>query len=188
MARLQTFDTQEVLTKASKLFWKLGYNNTSINDLEKAMGISRISIYNKFGNKEGLFVTITDNYTDMAMPVIHQILQEKKLDGVVELFEMIQTPNPTLPSKILCYLIVNTTLSTQNTSEKIISRLHDFQSQVRGEILQLLLQEKQSEAEAKADLLISLLWGLVATIHNQNLPTTSNTISQTALLINSWKQ
>ena len=37
-----------------RLFWEKGYAATSLQDLEKGMGLNRASIYNAFGNKRSL--------------------------------------------------------------------------------------------------------------------------------------
>ncbi|WP_373940672.1 TetR/AcrR family transcriptional regulator [Polaribacter sejongensis] len=39
-----------------KLFWRNGYQTTSMQMLEKEMGINKFSIYSSFGNKHGLFL------------------------------------------------------------------------------------------------------------------------------------
>ena len=62
MPRHEQFDTDDVLMKAMNLFWRQGYQATSMTDLAKAMGLGRASIYNKFGNKHGLFVHALRHY------------------------------------------------------------------------------------------------------------------------------
>ncbi|MCP3871187.1 MAG: TetR/AcrR family transcriptional regulator [Gammaproteobacteria bacterium] len=60
--RKKTFDTQEALDKATKLFWLNGYSGTSISDLTATLGINKPSLYNAFGNKEHLFQASLDHY------------------------------------------------------------------------------------------------------------------------------
>jgi AcrR family transcriptional regulator len=43
-----------VIEKAMSLFWRNGYQNTSVRMLEKEMGINQFSIYASFGNKHGV--------------------------------------------------------------------------------------------------------------------------------------
>ncbi|MBV9246128.1 MAG: TetR/AcrR family transcriptional regulator [Methylobacteriaceae bacterium] len=62
MPRPREFDIEEVLDRATRLFWQRGYGGTSLNDLEGAMGIGRTSIYAAFGGKEGLFLAVLDHY------------------------------------------------------------------------------------------------------------------------------
>ena len=60
--RQKEFDENEVLEEAMKVFWLKGYEGTSIQDLQDAMGLSRASIYNAFGSKSGLYQKVLDKY------------------------------------------------------------------------------------------------------------------------------
>ncbi len=53
---------EAALTKAMRLFWRKGYEGTSLSDLTDAMGITRPSLYAAFGNKEELFFKVLDRY------------------------------------------------------------------------------------------------------------------------------
>lgn len=56
MARKKEYNENEVVEKAMHLFWRNGYKTTSMQMLEKEMGINKFSIYASFGNKHGLFI------------------------------------------------------------------------------------------------------------------------------------
>lgn len=56
MSRKKQYNEDEVVEKAMHLFWKNGYETTSMQMLEKQMGINKFSIYASFGNKHGLFL------------------------------------------------------------------------------------------------------------------------------------
>lgn len=60
--RPRAFDIDEALDKAMEIFWKQGYEGTSLTDLTEAMGINRPSLYATFGNKEALFSKAIDRY------------------------------------------------------------------------------------------------------------------------------
>lgn len=76
MARTKDFDEDEVLTKAMNLFWRRGYNATSMQDLVDELGISRSSMYDTFGDKHSLFIKALDNYKKGATEKLHQIVQQ----------------------------------------------------------------------------------------------------------------
>jgi TetR/AcrR family transcriptional regulator, copper-responsive repressor len=61
--RPRTFDRNEALKRALELFWKQGYEATSISDLKEALGIEAPSLYSAFGSKEGLFQECVELYT-----------------------------------------------------------------------------------------------------------------------------
>ncbi len=62
--RPREFDTQAVLARASQVFWDHGYHATSIDDLCKATGLLRGSLYGVFGDKHGIMLAALDHYAD----------------------------------------------------------------------------------------------------------------------------
>ncbi|GGG97689.1 hypothetical protein GCM10011416_14660 [Polaribacter pacificus] len=62
MARKKEYIEEAVIEKAMTVFWKNGYENTSMQMLEKEMGINKFSIYSSFGNKHGLFLESLKTY------------------------------------------------------------------------------------------------------------------------------
>ncbi len=51
----KNFDLDEATDKAINVFWKKGYEATSMADLTAGMNINKGSLYNAFGNKKALF-------------------------------------------------------------------------------------------------------------------------------------
>lgn len=64
MGRPREFDVDKALEQALHVFWRQGYEGTSINDLTQAIGITKPSLYAAFGNKEDLFRKALDRYID----------------------------------------------------------------------------------------------------------------------------
>lgn len=62
MARSKQFDPAEALERAMVLFWERGYRNTTMDELVKATGVVRASLYSTFGNKQKLFGRALDRY------------------------------------------------------------------------------------------------------------------------------
>lgn len=62
--RPREFDTETVLTSASQVFWDHGYHATSIDDLCKATGLLRGSLYGVFGDKHGIMLAALDHYAE----------------------------------------------------------------------------------------------------------------------------
>lgn len=52
----KSFDEEDVLEKATSVFWSKGYEATSMSDLLEATGINKGSLYNTFKNKRTLFI------------------------------------------------------------------------------------------------------------------------------------
>ncbi len=60
--RPKGLDRSEVLANAMEVFWVKGFTGASIKDLETATGIGRLSLYNEFHDKDGLFLAAIENY------------------------------------------------------------------------------------------------------------------------------
>ena len=60
--RPRSFDRDQALDAAVLVFWDKGYDGSSIEDLTRAMGINRPSLYASFGNKRDLFMQVIDRY------------------------------------------------------------------------------------------------------------------------------
>jgi AcrR family transcriptional regulator len=62
--RPRRFESDEALDRATKVFWRKGYDATTIDDLVEAMGVGRPSLYAIFGDKEVLFKTCLKRYAE----------------------------------------------------------------------------------------------------------------------------
>jgi len=62
MARPRSFDCDAVLDKAVETFREKGFDGTSIEDIEKATGLRRASLYGAFGDKRALYLAALKRY------------------------------------------------------------------------------------------------------------------------------
>lgn len=62
MAGKKQFDMDTALDAAMLQFWRAGYADTSLDDLSRATGLNRSSIYSSLGDKDKLFLRCLDLY------------------------------------------------------------------------------------------------------------------------------
>ena len=62
MDRPRSFDADVVLDKAAQTFRAKGFEGTSIEDLEKATGLRRASLYGAYGDKRALYLASLKRY------------------------------------------------------------------------------------------------------------------------------
>ena len=84
MGRPREFDIDQALEQALHLFWRKGYEGTSITDLTEAIGITKPSLYAAFGNKEELFRKAFDRYVDGPGGYVQVALAKPTVREVVE--------------------------------------------------------------------------------------------------------
>ncbi|SEN96516.1 transcriptional regulator, TetR family [Actinacidiphila rubida] len=70
MARTKEFDPATALQAAMELFWRRGYEATSMADLVEHLGIARASIYATFGSKHQLYLRALRSYGETRDPAL----------------------------------------------------------------------------------------------------------------------
>jgi AcrR family transcriptional regulator len=64
MGRPRNFSREGVLEKALPVFWKHGFADASLQELEKATGVNKSGLYSEFSGKEELFLESLRFYLD----------------------------------------------------------------------------------------------------------------------------
>jgi AcrR family transcriptional regulator len=86
MGRPREFDINTAIKTATELFWRKGYEGTSLSDLTGAMRITAPSFYFAFGNKEKLFWRVIEQYYEKQIELLESALREPTVRGVAERF------------------------------------------------------------------------------------------------------
>jgi len=67
MARPKAFNKDQALAAAMEVFWRTGYERASLDVLLKAMGISKQSLYDTFGDKRALYLKALAHYREQTL-------------------------------------------------------------------------------------------------------------------------
>ncbi|MFF2910397.1 TetR/AcrR family transcriptional regulator [Paenibacillus sp. NPDC057934] len=110
------FDRDKALQIALELFWRHGFEATSMADLLKAMGLSAPSLYATFGNKEELFHEAVELYASTYGVALTQALY-KSIAAKQAIEEMLMDAahfftNPDNPAG--CFFVSGATNCSQN--------------------------------------------------------------------------
>jgi TetR/AcrR family transcriptional regulator, transcriptional repressor for nem operon len=74
MARPRGFDELEVMENLMKVFWDKGYEATTMQDLVKASGLLKGSLYGAFGDKQTIYLAALKHYNRTRMHAQIEIL------------------------------------------------------------------------------------------------------------------
>ena len=74
MARPRSFDSDEALDLARDMFWRKGFQGTSLDDITAATGLAKPSLYAAFGDKNALFLKVLDRYHERIIANAERIL------------------------------------------------------------------------------------------------------------------
>ena len=64
MGRRKNFNREDVLKKAMPVFWRRGFADASLHELELATGVNKSGLYSEFEDKEDLFVQSLQYYLE----------------------------------------------------------------------------------------------------------------------------
>jgi TetR/AcrR family transcriptional repressor of nem operon len=81
MPRTKKFDKTEVLAAAASIFQQKGYNGTSMDEVLRATGLSRSSLYDSFGDKHNLYIQSLEYYKQNNQALSDKI-EEKPVNGL----------------------------------------------------------------------------------------------------------
>jgi TetR/AcrR family transcriptional repressor of nem operon len=84
MPKVKQFNREKVLEAAASIFHQKGYNGTSIDEILKATGLSRSSLYDSFKDKHSLYLQALEFYKTREIKNYENV-DQKKLNGFQKL-------------------------------------------------------------------------------------------------------
>jgi AcrR family transcriptional regulator len=146
LGRPRSFDLDHALDRALDIFWRKGYEGTSLSDLTSAMGITRPSLYGAFGEKENLFRLVLDRYFSGPAAFYREALRARTARGTVEQLLRATVESQTTPGQPRGCLAVHGALVCGQESEPIRKEL--IRRRKQGELLlRGRFQRAQKEGE-----------------------------------------
>lgn len=147
MGRPRAFCMDTALNRALEVFWRKGYEGTSLSDLTEAMGINRPSLYAAFGNKEALFRKALDRYIEEKGAYVREALEAPTARGVVERLLFGAADMLTNPDHPVGCLTVQGALTCGQEAESIRQELAGIRAQYETRI-----RQRMEQAQCEGDL------------------------------------
>ena len=167
MGRPREFDIEQALRIALDLFWRKGFDGTSINDLTRAMHITPPSFYSAFGNKEALFRRVVELYQRLLMKIVIDALNQKTTHEVVAKLLGGLVDLVTDSSHPAGCLIMNSALPVVegHPMRKLLADQRQMLKQTLQKRFRKGLQDPHdlpasADPSALAQLVVTLLWGM----------------------------
>ena len=149
MVGVKQFDHDKVVDRAMVLFWRQGYGATSIQDLERATKLRRGSLYNAFGDKEGLFVAALKRYeATVGLARVRQLSHPDPYRAIKGFLDILvaQMSDPKQPRGCLH---TNTSLEFPSAPDVVLRIIAERTSAIEGAIYAVL---RRAQAEGALDL------------------------------------
>ncbi len=162
------FDPDKALDTAMQLFWRKGYESTSLQDLLKAMRLSKSSFYQTFKSKGLLFERSIQNYQSLLTDELQsQLRQANSGKAFLEsLFSSVASETCGSDARRGC-LLMNTASEFAQTDASIASLVSDSLDEITSIFEKAIKQgqreddiNKDKEARTLAIYLVSSMSGL----------------------------
>ena len=147
MAKPRVLDIDKAIIVATDLFWRHGYEQTSLADLTSAMAITPPSFYFAFGSKEGLFNRVLEHYARTRLSYAEAALNEPTARGVAEQTLLRLADLYTDPAHPPGCLVVNNALPCEGETTAVRRGLADLRQARRTR-----LRDRFMQAQAAGDL------------------------------------
>lgn len=166
MGRPRKFEVEQVLEAARDQFWEKGYAATSLDDLMRATGLGKGSLYAAFGDKHQLFLAVLDAYTAWRLEVMRAALggDAKAIDRLRNLFRVEpRPPEATLGDTRGC-MLVNCTAELASHDPEVQRRARETFAALEDLFVELL-EQARAEGDVPPDTDTRELGRLLLAVH-----------------------
>ena len=167
MGRPREFDIDKAVRTATELFWRKGYEGTSLTDLTNAMGITPPSFYSAFDNKEGLFKKVLAHYQATHFRYFEKALKEPTARAVAKRLLYGFADGYTSSANPAGCLGINCAMPAVGSSEPIRRELTQIREAGRVELAKRFKKAKTSgdlpadaDPEGLARFIMTIGWGM----------------------------
>ncbi|MEM8588356.1 MAG: TetR/AcrR family transcriptional regulator [Pseudomonadota bacterium] len=132
MARSLEFEPGEAVENAMMVFWRKGFEATSVTDLEVETGVGRKSLYRTFHDKHDLFLKALETYRRLlsARNLAPMMEPDAGLDTISRFLRGLAAYGGTEEAKMGC-LICNTALERSTDDPEAARQVHLYFDQIR---------------------------------------------------------
>ncbi|MFG1296516.1 MULTISPECIES: TetR/AcrR family transcriptional regulator [Xanthobacter] len=190
MVGVRQFDEAKLLATVLDVFWRKGWQATSMSDLAEASGVQRGSLYNAYGGKEALFLLAFESYAQRFLADVRTAIDAPSAAVALNRFFDVAIANMTAGHPPRGCLTTKMVAESEAAGELVQARLRQLLNDLRT-IMQSALAIDQIRAglklspEETAEILVTFTRGLAimeALYHSSDqLRSTSNSLARALL-------
>ncbi|HEY4441796.1 MAG TPA: TetR/AcrR family transcriptional regulator [Candidatus Elarobacter sp.] len=188
MARPREFDEKEALAAIRSTFWDRGYSATSVDDLVRATGLGKGSLYGAFGTKREMFVRALSEYCVAALTFAEARLHGDDAGALGRLHAYVGVMVKGIVNSKRGCLLAKAIAELAGDDPEIDRMVSGFYRRYEDVLAGVIRQSKPSrkagdddEAQRQASLLVAVLRGLESMGKGGVPAATLHGIAETAL-------
>lgn len=152
MGRPIEFDPEKALVDAMHVFWSRGFEASSMQDILKATGLSKSSLYQTFGSKQDLFDCCLDFYCNDSYSKFKELLDNSSSgrEFIESTFKSITDSCDSAEGRKGCFLM--NTVSEFAKRDKHLAKAMSYQIKRVEQILAEAIKKDMAEKKLNQDL------------------------------------
>jgi len=149
MATTTKYNRQDVVQKATYLFWEKGYHATSMRNLQEAVDLRPGSIYAGFGSKEGLFKATLQHYASKSLAKLQSFSEthDSPLEALRAFVTSVVTVSKTQTPSNMCMLVKTISELTEEDNAELLAEAQRLLGNV-----EIAFADLFTEAQARGEL------------------------------------
>ncbi|MBB4185658.1 AcrR family transcriptional regulator [Sinorhizobium terangae] len=186
--------TNELIDCAQRLFFEHGYENTTVNDVIREVGLSKGAFYHYFASKEALLEAVAARMARQSLDEMRPLLEDPSLDAVGRLNALFASSRR---MKVDMAPQLKNTFDALFKPENIVlyHRIDEALTAVTLPFMTEILRRGQEEGsldapdpEAMALMLLNLRLGVAKVMHRALQQAEAGDVESAAAMLDSWMQ
>jgi AcrR family transcriptional regulator len=152
MSKVAKFDREEVIQKATNLYWGKGYHGTSMRNLQTAIDLRPGSIYATFGSKDNLFKESIQYYAGKTGELLDACLSESDtpLTGLKLFIRKLVIENLDGKPSCMCMIVKSISELTDADNKELLDEAKMLLANVEHKFSEII-DEAIEQGEINAD-------------------------------------
>lgn len=180
MGRNKCFEREQVLDKAMVLFWRKGFADTSLQDIEKATGVNKSGLYSEFSNKDEIYLECMKRYGETSGMI--EVLQHEPMGWKnIEAFLMQSSKCHIQKGCFIANSVREISILPAAARQQIASHIQKVKDAL---VKNLKAADVKNDVNVLVELLMSFNAGLALSLNGGDNPTLKNQVKKFLQLIN----
>lgn len=142
MSKTAKFNREDVIEKATNLYWEKGYHGTSMRNLQTAIDLRPGSIYATFGSKDNLFKEAIHHYAAKTGDLLQDCLDQSAtpLTGLKLFIKKLIVDNLDGKPSCMCMIVKSLSELTESDNKELLDEVKKILANVETRLVGIITE------------------------------------------------